>query len=375
MVANKHRKRPAPMVAEENADKQKPKSSDHPMNVCEGIWSSVIIREDDTGAQSTQRYEWDQLSLQPYTKFKNLYGERKYSRPHPPKPSHTSFLDLPAELHNRVYRLALIHNEYIELSAKTNLENHSNGDAQRVHMKHYHRKITPSLRLLRINKQVNKEAASISYGEHEFRFTSARGIYILERSLFTIGPYNQSCLRKLTLHARWPGTVGDNGKDKLAESGGTLAHMAMVVRRMGLRTPDYKFSEDLCKKRVKTGMEKYGNLAELSIVMPASFHSVNTYGDERPGELYDFFLDQSKFKQLKIRLVRLHGGYAYDPPEETYSDQLRTATLGSHLEVRKYARRMGHEVIDVAYDKLGNWPVPLMPGQHIVEIEGDDQTE
>ncbi|EME85106.1 uncharacterized protein MYCFIDRAFT_214946 [Pseudocercospora fijiensis CIRAD86] len=379
MPSRKHTKKAAAMRTESTHKDKKKDTPPHPMNVCDGVWSSIVVRKDEQGTDSVRRHEWNKTSLRPYAHFKKLYGERKFSKPHSSQPMHRSFLDLPPELRNRVYRLALIHDPtYIELSAKTNRARESNGHAQIFHVKRYRHKIAPTLRLLRTCKQIQQEAASIFYGEHEFRFTSVRGLYILERFLFTMGTYNVSCLRKIAMHITISGNTEDNFKENLGESKGTLAYMTRVVHNWGLRRPHYNWGGDLCEERVKSTLEEHGkNLAEFTLIMPDTFTPAQPIDDPFPYLDYDFLLDPAAFQNLKVRLVRLHGGFAYYLPNGDsnvdLSNSYRDFVLPYHLDTRKWARRMGYEVFDVAYDKLGRWPVELKNGEEIREIEGDDE--
>ena len=87
MPSRKHTKKAAAMRTENTQKIEDKDTVPHPMNVCDGVWSSVVVRKDEHSTDSVQRHEWDQTSLRPYAHFKKLYGERKYSKPHVSTPN------------------------------------------------------------------------------------------------------------------------------------------------------------------------------------------------------------------------------------------------------------------------------------------------
>jgi hypothetical protein len=141
----------------------------------------------------------------------------------PINPSKKSFLDLPAELRNLVYEHALVQQEPIELAPLQFAHDYINRTirpdylplspkaakfarrhnipcftAERYHNWRYNKEIQPSLRLLRVSRQINTEASAIYYGQ-EFRFTNEMGWHILYEWLKTIGPCNRQFIRHLTV--------------------------------------------------------------------------------------------------------------------------------------------------------------------------------
>jgi hypothetical protein len=67
--------------------------------------------------------------------------------------------------------------------------------------------VRPALGLLRLNKQINAEAASVFYGHNEFRFTNPNGRDTLEAFCKTIGEANTRRLAKITHHVTFDNRV------------------------------------------------------------------------------------------------------------------------------------------------------------------------
>lgn len=98
-----------------------------------------------------------------------------------------SFLDLPRELRDKIYRLALVqHPPNIEFAAKTHYSETSNSVVREHHFQRFRKEVLPWLGLLRVSKQINREAASIFYGENEFRFTSVRPMLIFPATICSL---------------------------------------------------------------------------------------------------------------------------------------------------------------------------------------------
>lgn len=122
----------------------------------------------------------------------------------------TTFFDLPREIRDIIYKLALVPEQAIEL-APFAFPNHPDFDGcftppQRPwggfsgaewHIERYKTVIQPSLTLLRASKAINHEAGPVYYGQ-EFRFSSNYGWHILHRWLRLIGPKNRPLVRHLT---------------------------------------------------------------------------------------------------------------------------------------------------------------------------------
>ncbi|EME85105.1 uncharacterized protein MYCFIDRAFT_83118 [Pseudocercospora fijiensis CIRAD86] len=250
-----------------------------PMNVCNGTWTSIVRSVDPVGAVSVKRYEWDRTSLQPYSKSRKLYGERKFSKPHPAKPPAISFLDLSPELRNKIYELALVLDPaYVELSAKTTVFWEGNEKAREHHLKRYKYDIQRRLRFLRVCKQVYEEASPIFYGQNEFRFTSVKG-----------------CPR-LQIQRRTR----------------VLDMQLTILTEMGLKPRKgwKQFNQLASVKRVKQILENHATLKSFNLVIPDSFHPVyETHVYNYDGGFSDsgFVLDKRKFEGLQIKLITLQG--------------------------------------------------------------------
>ena len=283
-----------------------------------------------------------------------------------------SFTRLPAEIRNQIYRLVLIADPaYIDLSPKTTRTDITNNKARQHHTRRLEREIKPSLRLLRVNKQINNEAASIFYGETEFRFTCSKGWYILDAFLRTIGLKNQAFLRKIAIHVPWSGKSNDHFQEGLKESGGTLRYIDLLIKRLNLRPCSASMAFRI--KRSVHVLEKHGSLTNFRLILPDSFDlswldqsSTTLYF---PNAQYDAVLRPSKFENLKVELIRLHGGYT--PPPSDTAQFWRAYTTRDHVVPRQAFRRAGYVVSDVAYDEMGYWPVALKDGEEIPMIEGD----
>ncbi|KAI5362276.1 hypothetical protein Slin15195_G059270 [Septoria linicola] len=360
-----------------------------------GVTSSMRIISSSMASQPhiVQRFEWDHQSLQPYRKFKKLYGERKFSAPHHSKPIRGALTDLPAETRNEIYRLVLIPAQpYVESSPKTTLHDQKNSKARVHHGQRFEHKIKPSLRLLRVSRQINAEAASIYYGEMEFRFTSIKGWYFLDAFLRQIGSANLARLRKIAIHvpsSSWLGDAEDYIGEHLPESKGSLEYISLLVSNYKLRTHRYRDNEKSCVKRTTRTLEQHGTLKSFRLVIPDSYRlwEVEFTRPQYPYNEYDLMLNPSKFKNLNFELVRLHGGYILSKTDVEWDaihmngaamagiqDQ-RARTLETHLAARKEFRRAGYVVRDVAYNAKGYWSVEPENGEEIVAIEGDEEPD
>ena len=196
----------------------------------DGAWTAVM-RVVLPWQPAIRPASWDKKSLEPYQRFKKLFGERKFARNYALKPFR--LFDLPAEIRNQIYRYHLVLDQAIELAAKST--NSSNLYAAGKHEKRYKREIVPRLRLLRTNRQVNAETASIFYGDNEFRFSNVEGWYVLSAFLKTIGPHNKARLRSIAVHTPWFGECTDSRYDRWPESDTRMHWLHGEMKDFGLR--------------------------------------------------------------------------------------------------------------------------------------------
>lgn len=118
----------------------------------------------------------------------------------------SSFSDLPRELRDTIHELVLVQELPIELAPLSGIGYdkfwdgaHMNDDyGQGYHIKRYKDDIRPNLGLLRVNKQLNDEAAPIYYGQ-PFRFSNQTGWTMLYHWLEYIGERNRTLVIDITI--------------------------------------------------------------------------------------------------------------------------------------------------------------------------------
>lgn len=192
------------------------RAEDESTYIGKGVWSSVQLELDK---RDVKRYDWTYAALRVYRPYRVLEAERKNAKCVDKERQTISFLDLPGEIRTQIYKLALVF-DGIEIETRLNHLTHivSCGDQQNKRNKHWcpwcpghyrtwSKTVRPALGLLRLNKQINAEAASIFYGHNEFRFTSPNGRDTLEAFCKTIGEANTRRLAKITHHVTFDNRV------------------------------------------------------------------------------------------------------------------------------------------------------------------------
>lgn len=300
-----------------------------------------------------------------------------------------TFFDLPAEIRNGIYEIMLCPDDgYFELSAMTTAEGPTREPA-RDHQFTKYKKYASNLGILRLNKQINREAAPIFYGNNEFRFTCQRGWFVLDSWLRTIGSATQGLVRKLAVHVPWIGGGSSHGwKETRSDTRTQLRNVQHLLRTMGFQPPRLETMEhEKCVRRAVQKLEAKGELRSFRLILPdswAPFSNVQRllddglprWADHSKKEVsgmkkklltFDFVLDKAKFKSLDIQLVRLHGGFAKLRLDLRH--KFRAECLLYHIPVHKKAHRKSIKIVDICHDNTGHYPVPLEDGDEILEME------
>jgi len=195
------------------ASRHRSRAEDEATYIGAGVWSSIQL---DPGTRAVKRHEWSHEALRMYRPYKVLTAERKTAKCNIKERQTLSFLDLPGEIRTKIYKLALVFEGGIETETRFSSRFHTYACAGEDslgelgtthHYKTWLRKVKPALGLLRLNKQINAEAAGVFYGHNEFRFTSEDGRDTLEAFCRTIGEANTRRLAKITHHVTFDNQV------------------------------------------------------------------------------------------------------------------------------------------------------------------------
>lgn len=257
-------------------------------------------------------------------------------------------MDLPAEIRNRIYEFHLCFDP-IELSAKAASAN-GNRKATKHHSQRYARDISPRLRLLRVSKQVNREAAYVFYGGNEFRFSSMHGHDMLFAFCRTIGKRNTACLRKITEHAPWGGQYPEEAHDRPAHTNVTSwGNFQSLTRAAGLHEKGHgAWSFNI----MRTLTRRNGGVKEYRLVLPDHYElqQGDSFATANIGRsLLPYF---KKATSADVFVVLL------EPPDdfgEPGHDDYLEVQLRRKLKMMSEAQELGWQVLYTKYDKLGHY--------------------
>jgi hypothetical protein len=190
------------------------RAEDEPTYIGNGVWSSVQLGL-HVDSRAVKRYDWTYEALRMYRPYEVLQAERKSAKCITKERQMISFLDLPGEIRTQIYKLALVFGS-IETETRFRAGAHTIDCAGKrprdaFEMSHQYKTwlntVKPALGLLRLNKQINAEAASVFYGHNEFRFTATNGRDTLEAFCRTIGEANTRRLANITHHVTFDNRV------------------------------------------------------------------------------------------------------------------------------------------------------------------------
>lgn len=151
------------------------------------------------------------------------------------------------------------------------------------------------LRMMRVCKQIRGEVAEYFYGGSNFRFSHESGIAVMSCFFHTIGSFNCSFLRHVTVQLPnrppYPGLTG-------RQSNAAWHELRRELSRQGMRNPNYKYQPryeaegrpfgahcyDEAVHRVFRRLRNIPNLRRLEITIPA-YHPFLDFDTE-----YDTFL-------------------------------------------------------------------------------------
>ena len=298
----------------------------------------------------TKSNGWTNKALKPYGKYKKLCGERKFAQRYPDRPFR--FLDLPAEIRNQIYCEYLMIGS-IELSPTADDDN-GNEKAFKYHMNIYKYQTTSRLRLLRVCKQLNFEAAPLFYSENEFRFSSMHGHDILFAFCRTIGKRNTRLLKNIVEHVPWPGEY-----EGPVHYGNRSAHTNItswewnfkgILRSMGLHQKGHlaqKFNVMRTLGQADGGVKKY------SLVLPDRFNleqSQDFFSRNIGTSLLPWFGEKSNVQMAVVRLKSQH-------VTGQWMSLLAQAAFRDNMA--REARARAWQVVEAGYDRLGRYTYKL----------------
>ena len=200
-------------------------------------------------------------ALTRYKGYKKLFGERMHASKYPSMTTTSKFMDLPGEVRNQIYRLFLIMDPPIEFCPRSNGATRNAMSRACKYADERHKKLSPILRLLRLNREINAEASDIYYGENEFRFSYEESWAHIWAFLNTIGNANVARLRRINVNFQI-----------LSDSPSSLEYHLKSFKAMGLRVDGVKvLTQAKCQSAVLSRLETAGNLTRLGVVLSDLF--------------------------------------------------------------------------------------------------------
>lgn len=331
-----------------------------------------MLEVNDYSFQARATCQPAHLALAPYLKFKKLSGERKYASNYQPYPASTNsttptgFLDLPAELRNLFYSEWFIFESPFEFLPKSSRQTRLNPYRVLAYRQaEFQKKTVAARRALRLNKQFNKEASSVFYGENEFRFTGSCGWIWLRAFMTNIGKANTACLRIITVHVPWLGKTADRSDSWNLIKGCKTDRGCLAGKERIMRMPlDQIRILPVAHKEAISIFNRIGTLAELNLVLPRWFDVEN---------VVPLDLQPSQFKHgIKVKMIHLD---TFEKPRDNafHSSQQplrqdsapkqwreclrRTYKTAKEWESPKaYANSQGWEFVEMKCDDTGNYP-------------------
>ena len=228
------------------------------------------------------------------------------------------FLRLPPEIRNKIYQLALVRDEPLDLWPHkwTKPEEGATTEPSLLKIRHqeslaYVRKeMSPGL--LGTCRQVFNEAAMFFWSHNHFRFTGRSGWQGLLRFFLTIGPEARSRIQRVDVHApiymRWP--VKDSDNKDLNGRSKNFPKMHMV------KIPEEGHLDRQAIQRLCVVLAQDRTMKEINFIIPDGFRNgdEDTFGGYE--EDHDMELDSALRLQrlqaldwIKMRVIVEKGGY------------------------------------------------------------------
>lgn len=258
-------------------------------------------------------------------------------------------MKLPGEIRNRIYRYLLVMEPAIEFAPKTPTTTWKVPPKIERNSVMRCKKLNPILRLLRLNKQVNKEASEIYYGENEFRFTRLDGWFLFHGFLKTIGMANVCRLSNVTIHAPWYGRHSAEGDHWCSRLGYTLY-------ARGLQSTKAPCDESPFSQSINI-LTMTGASPRITLALPFDFH----FYAVTPAVA-------NRLSAFSVRIIHLSGFYDQEPHETQQPLVVRASldwdnyeVIEEHETVEAYAMAQGWTYVKAFLDCKGRYDFSMFP--------------